>query len=462
MLKMVAFLSSDKTKAFFMGEKYPAIVAFFVAFAGISGLELYVLILHLAVALVAIFVTSSFKPALITLLTAVMHISVKNAPFYPTYSDYYSGARLTTFLVTCAITLSLLVFFVIKNRLYRNIRIGKTPMLASMLAFSSSLLLNGAASGKWVAGNLFFAIANVAVYLLLFCFIYYSLGDESTDSLAGRFSYLSALTSFVIISELTALFITSETVIVNGSINKVGVALGWGIWNLVGISLAVLIPIIFYGVHSNKHPWFYFLSATLALIFAALTMSRNALLFSLLTYVSCILISCFKGKYKRAFRIIFAFGSFVTVLFAVAFFDEIRNLFRDYFERGFSDNGRFALWRAAFDNFLDSPMFGGGFYGFDVDDSLLYSFGPLAKQAHNTPLQLLSATGVVGFLSYAYYRYESLKPLFRHLSLKNIFLALSIAVFLLSSLLDNFVFNIYPTFAYTVALVLIHKDSEER
>ena len=106
-------------------------------------------------------------------------------------------------------------------------------------------------------------------------------------------------------------------------------------------------------------------------------------------------------------------------------------------------------------------MFGGGFYGFEVDDSLLYGFGPLAKQAHNTVLQLLSATGIVGLLSYLYYRFESIKPLLRRPSLKKTLLAMSIGVFLLSSLLDNFVFNIYPTFFYTVTLVLIHKDEEE-
>ena len=462
MEKIAAFFRSEKTRAFLMGRKYPAIVAFFVAFAAISGLELYVAVLHLAVAITAIFITSSFKPALITLLTMVMHISVKNAPFYPTYSDYYySGWRFGLFVAMCVVTFICLVIFVIKNRLYSRVRFGRTPMLLSMTVFSVSLLLNGVASGKWEVGSLIFGFANAAVYSIVFLFLYYGLGDESSDSLAGYFSYLSTLISFIIIAELTALFITSDNVFVNGSINKVGVALGWGIWNLVGVSLAVLIPVIFYGVHKSEHPWYYFVSATLTFVFAVLTMSRNALLFSALSYGACVIISCFTGKHKRAFRIITLCGIGAVLLAAIVFFDKIRDLLADYFERGLSDNGRFELWSAAVDNFLESPVFGGGFYGFEVDDSLLYGFGPLAKQAHNTVLQLLSATGIVGLLSYLYYRFESIKPLLRRPSLKKTLLAMSIGVFLLASLLDNFVFNIYPTFFYTVALVLIHKDEEE-
>lgn len=445
-----------------MGWKYPTVMAFFVAFAAISGFELYVAVAHLAVAITAIFVTGSFKPALITLLTMVMHISVKNAPFYPTYSDYYYGGwRFWLFVAMCVVTFICLVIFVIKNKLYRRVRFGSTPMLLSMLIFALSLLLNGIASGKWEIGNLIFGFANAAVYSIVFLFIYYGMGDESSDSLASYFAYLSTLISFIIIAELIALFIISDNVFVDGAINKVGVALGWGIWNLVGVSLAVLIPVIFYGVHNNKHPWFYFVSATLTFVFAVLTMSRNALLFSAFSYGACVIISCFEGKYKRVFRIITLAGIAVLLLASIVFFEKIRDVLSDYFERGLSDNGRYALWKAAIDNFLDAPVFGGGFYGFDVDDSMLYGFGPLAKQAHNTILQLLSATGIVGLLSYLYYRFESIKPLFRRPSMKKTLLYMSIGIFLLSSLLDNFVFNIYPTFYYTVALVLIHKDREE-
>jgi O-antigen ligase len=269
------------------------------------------------------------------------------------------------------------------------------------------------------------------------------------------------LIALVIISELVALFLTNDAIFEGGAIVKVEVALGWGIWNLVGTSLSSLIPIIFYGVHFNKYPWLYFTVATLAWVFSALTMSRNALIFATLAYGTCVIISCFKGKNKRTFRFITLAALLCAVAGVVVLFGKIKLILSDYFERGMSDNGRFELWRAAFDNFRDNFVFGGGFYGFEVPDSILSPFGPLAKQAHNTVLQLLSATGIVGFLSYAYYRFATVKPVFKRPTLSKTFMALSVAVLLGGSLLDNFIFNIYPLFSYTVALSVIHKEASE-
>ena len=460
--KLRNFLKSDSLCSFFMGWQYPAIIAFLVAFAGISGIDLYVAVIHIILAFTALFVTNSVKPILISFLTFVMQLSVKHAPFYPTYSTYYKkGFGLVGFILVFAVVFVCLVTYIVKNKLYNRIRFRSTPMLASIIVFSLALLMNGVASGKWETGDLVFGLANAAVYSLVFLLLYYGLENETSDSLASYFSYLSTLVSFVIISELIALFITNDAIFVGSSIVKTEVALGWGIWNLVGVSLSVLIPAIFYGVHNSKYPWYYFASATLTFVFAVLTMSRNALLFSALSYGACVIISCFKGKNRKAFRAICALGVSAVLLFSVVFFGKIRGLLADYFDRGLSDNGRYALWRAAFENFLATPIFGGGFYGFDVDDTMLYGFGPLAKQAHNTLLQLLSATGAFGLLSYLYYRYESLKPVFTRPSMKKTFFAMSIGVLLLSSLLDNFVFNIYPVFHYIISLVIIHRSAEE-
>ena len=115
--------------------------------------------------------------------------------------------------------------------------------------------------------------------------------------------------------------------------------------------------------------------------------------------------------------------------------------------------------QAAIDNFLDSPIFGKGFYGLDVTTD--FSYGGLPLQAHNTFLQLMSATGAVGLVCYLCYRFYTLKPVFKRPSLRKTFMALSVVTLLLGSMLDNFVFFIYPTFHYTVALAVIHKAARE-
>lgn len=450
-------------RAFFMGDLYPIVICFLVAVGSISGLEFYFCMIHVALIFTSLAISHSVRPMLPSLLTAVMQLSVNNSPFYPNYSDYYyTGWRLPVFITMCALCFAAIVIFVVRNAVWKRISLKKTPCLIPILVFSAALLVNGAFSGKWVLGDLIFGAANVAVYLVLFLLVYHGFSsEEDSRGIARYLSYLAMLVALVIIAELAALFLTNDSVFADGVIVKEEVALGWGIWNLVGVSLSSLIPLIFYGVHYNKYPWLYFAVATLAYLFSVLTMSRNALAFSTLAYGACVLISCFKGKNKRVFRIISVASVVAFLLAIIVLFDKVKVVFEDYFDRGFSDNGRFALWRAAFDNFLDSFFFGGGFYGFEVPDSILTPFGPLAKQAHNTVLQLLSATGVVGFLSYAYYRYSTLKPVFIRPTLKKIFMLLSIAVILGGSLLDNFIFNIYPLFSYTIALAVIHKEAEE-
>lgn len=456
-------ISTDSLQKFYMSDIYPILICSLTVIGSITGIEFYLGILHTLLIFGAFVFSKSIRPVVISLLTYVMQLSVPHSPFYPNYSDYYyTGWRLPTFIGIVALTAAGAVIFIIKNKLYKKLSFKETPLLIPLLCLSFAFLLNGIFSDGWQIGGTVFGFANAVVYLFVFLIIYYGFTEEeNSEALSKYFAYISMLIALVISAELIVHFVTADNIFVDGSINKVAVALGWGIWNLIGVSLSVLIPVIFYGMHVNKYPWLYFAVATLAYLMAVLTMSRNALVFATLAYVGCVIISCFVGKNKKVFRVITAIGALGAIILVIVLRDKIYALLGDYFSRGLSDNGRFALWGAAFDNFLEAPIFGKGFYGFDVDDSMLTSFGPLAKQAHNTIFQLLSATGIVGLASYAYYRYESLKPLFRRPSLMKGMMAMSIAVLLLGSLLDNFIFNIYPMFHYTVALVIIHKASKE-
>lgn len=453
-------LNIDSLRKFYMSDIYPIFICLLTAIGSISGFAFYFAMLHTVFIFFGLVLSRSIRPTVISLLTFVMQLSVKHSPCYPNNSDYYyTGWRLPAFIAICLTVFCGAVIFIIKNKTYKKISFTNTPILIPLIILGAAFMANGLFSGKWVRGDFIFGFSNMAVYCLVFLLIYHGFTDEEDSrELSRYFAYISMLIGLIIIAELSALFITSDSVIINGAINKDAIALGWGIHNLVGVSLAVLIPAMFYGVHYNRYPWLYFTVATLTYIFAVLTMSRNALLFASAVYIACIIISCFKGNNKRAFRIITVVGLVCIVLGVAAFYNKIHELFKVFFDRGFSGMGRVKLWKHAIKNFLADPIFGGGFYGFDIETDV---FGPLAKQAHNTILQLLSATGIVGLFAYAYYRFESLKPVFVRPTMRKTLMAMSIGVLLLGSLLDNFVFNIYPMFHYTVALVIIHKEDRE-
>ena len=453
-------LNKEKISGFYNGPIYPAVIAATVALGSITGAEIYLCLLNCAFIVGALISCNTLKPLIINLCTFVYQISVDNAPFYPSYSNYFSsGWRLPVLIILAVVLVLCIVYFALKNKIYKGLSFKKTPLLLPLLVLSSALLTNGIFSWAWVYKNLVYALAQIATLFFVFILFYQGLKNEKADGLASYFAYISMLMALIISAQVLHLYLTSDSVFVDGSINKVGVQLGWGIWNLVGISAVVLIPMNFYGVAKNKYPWLYFSVATLIYIVAILTLSRNALIFGTASYGACVLIFSFIGERKKIFRTVTLVGLGVAVILAIVFFDKIYALFKDYFDRGFSDNGRFALWEASFFNFLEAPVFGKGFYGLGA---VTDTFGPMPESAHNTVFQLMSAGGIVSLAAYGYYRYKTALPFIKRPCLMKAMLAISVISVVLGSLLDNFIFDIYPTFYMNVALIIAFKKSEEQ
>ena len=128
-------------------------------------------------------------------------------------------------IIVVALALAI-VYYTVKNRIYKRISLKRTPYLLPTLAFSLALLLNGAFSGKWQASNLIFGAAHIAVYLVVFLLFYYGLEGEDKGELINYFIYLTLLIAAILTAEMLHLFITSDNIFIDGSINKVGVALG--------------------------------------------------------------------------------------------------------------------------------------------------------------------------------------------------------------------------------------------
>ena len=453
-LSLSSFLTLDGWRTFFMGRAYPLLIAVLVLFGNFTSLDYYVNFIITGLFVFAMIISDTVRPIIITVCSYIYQISIPHSPGYPTYSDFFfSEYRKYISVIIILLVGAAFAIFAIRNKIFSRILREKPRLILASAAFSATLVTNGIFSESWTYKNLIFGFLNTLVYFFLFLIVLFGLKkEENTKGLLEYFCYVSLLLSAVIICEMLHLFVTVDGVFSNGAIVKDKVALGWGIWNVIGSSLAVLIPTLFLGAMTAKRHYIYFLFATLSYIFSVLSMSRNALVFSSLAYLACVLIACFLGKNNRIYRWIALSGFALLLIFALIFFGKIKVLFLDYFNRGFSDSGRFELWELALNNFREAHLFGCGFYGFFTDSVFEYSAFP--RMAHNTVLQLLSSMGIVGFISYGWYRIETLRVFLHRPTLAKTMLGISILVFLLGSLLDNFVFNLHPPLYYTFALAI--------
>ncbi len=454
--------------SFFGGKCYPIIVCALALLSSIFALEVFILPITVGLFIVASLVSDTARPLIITFLAVCLHISPTHSPSHTVSAVYgngnadylFSGWRFGMLLISFILGICAATFFFIKNKCYKRILLRRDPVFISTVILSISFLLGGAFC-EWYFEGLALAVSEVAVFLIFYTFFAYGFSkDESTDELMEYFSFVSVTVALTIILQLICLYFTSDIIFISGGINKEGVMLGWGIWTLIGITIAMLIPPIFFGVMRGGVVGFaYFSLATLTFLFSILSMSRAAQIISTLVYVLFIAVAAFKSKNRFFYKIILGVIIFALIAFVFAFWNKIPLFLKTFLD----DNGRVEHAKIAIQNFFDYPFFGVGFSGFEKIRSLPESFspmGPLPAMAHSTPLELLSATGAFGFLAYSAYRVATVAPVLKKHSFSAMFALVSSAVPLIGGLVDNFPFDIYPMFYSLVALAIAHKSEK--
>ena len=108
------------------------------------------------------------------------------------------------------------------------------------------------------------------------------------------------------------------------------------------------------------------------------------------------------------------------------------------------------------DYFTESPVFGAGFSAFMINHGKISAFHGMA---HNTVIQVISSTGIVGILAFGYHRFETVKLFVRKPSVDKLFMAAAILEFLCMSLFDSIFFYANFTVFYTAILTIVEKQN---
>ena len=451
----------ETLKRFFMGPLYPILVGGIILFSHLFGIEFYLNFLNVFLCILSFLVCDSARPFIPVLCTYVYQFSRLTNISDPSKSDfYYAGARLYIIILLFVLAILSSVYFFIKHGKRSLEALKDLPILPSAVILTAAFLMNGAFCETWSPFTLGFGAVQMITFFVILYFFTVGLRDEKGEELASYFAYVTAIMAVILIIETGYLYLSKEELFLDGSVVKENIQYGWGMWNTAGQQMVMILPMLFYGVMKNKHPWVYYVLAGLTVLCAALTLSRNALLLSAAVFLALSVACCFVGQLKEKFRIILPILVGCFIIAVILFWGRISAILADYLERGLSDNGRFELWGKGFSAFLEAPVFGKGFFG--VFPPEMQDGGIFPTMVHNTLIELLAAMGIFGFGAYVFYRIQSLKPFVIRPTLVKTMLGLSMFTVIVGSLLDNFLFYYHQMLYYPVAQAIAFKIFSEQ
>lgn len=449
----------SKIDEFFQGRLYPIAVAAVVFAVHCLGLDSAgFLLLSAAIAYINLFCKDT-RPMMTTALFIVMCVSMQNSPGYGTggESDYYGR---TSTIIVIAICACLILF----SSLFRVIADGKVKELfrrkslsIGMLAFVAACALGGIFTKYYRIDNLLVALTMFGG--MLFAYSYWSATTEKRDDDLIYLSRVCVLVALEVVAQIAFLYLKKFDF--GDPLNdawKGDIIVGWGVSNSVGELVAFMLPFSFYLMYKQERGYLYFFVVVLSMVAIYFTLSRCALLFSVPIVIAGSIVNCAIGvnkKHNRVFVLITLLALFVVIV-VLATTGAAQKLLQFFLEAKLNDRGRFSIWKEMLDYFTESPVFGAGFSAFMINHGKISAFHGMA---HNTVIQVISSTGIVGILAFGYHRFETVKLFVRKPSVDKLFMAAAILEFLCMSLFDSIFFYANFTVFYTAILTIVEKQN---
>ena len=450
----------QKLDRFMTTPGYIMLIMALTALSNLFGLELPVYTVFVVLfAYICIF-GKDLLPVIPMVICCYVAPSVNNNPGRNTESVFAQAG--VYFVILGVVLAAVLIYRAIRDR--KAYKGRKFAFLSGLLILSAGYLLGGIGSAGYkdhALQSIFFAFLNCvalcAPYLLLS-------GCVKWDS--ARKDYL-AWTGFgagcLLLLEIGWIYY-SGNVITEGIIERKAIYTGWGMYNNIGATLAMMIPFPFYLATKYRKGWIGACTGSLFLVGVVLTCSRGSILCGGAIWFICIILMLYFAHNRRANIITvacFLVGGVVLLLF---FGEKLLNLFSSLLDRGLDPSNRDSIYMDGFRLFAKYPIFGGSFFSTEYTPwgwSTNKAFtGFIPPRWHNTYVQLLASCGVVGFAAYALHRWQTAKFFLRTKSPEKIFIACSIVVLLTTSLFDCHFFNIGPALFYSAALAFAENCQE--
>lgn len=437
---------------------FPFITAALSVLNYYTGIDVFYLYYFCITGTLILLLLDDTTPLFSNLLLMAVMISRKNStmPSMGGSSYYSSPVILTQIIILLVIHIAAVIY-----RFAITVKSGKfrlTPIFFGLCALAAVLLLNGLFSKGYKPKNLLYGLIMAASFLGIFTTVKDSLScsEESFINVAYSFVALSA----VLLIELLVTYFTTEGIIENGVLQRNRLKFGWGTYNQAGMLYLICIPPILFLAGKQKYGYLFSVYAIAVAVGTFFTMSRQAILSSVIILPLCITILIVTGKNKLANSAIAAVAVITLAIILGVLWNRILVFFDSLSSTMDTGGGRLPLWKQAIVNFKSAPFLGVGFYVEFENYAGASGLGFLPNMYHNTFMQWMGACGICGLIVYLIHRVQTVICYFRRITVERTFIAVTILALLIVNLLDNHLFNIFPTIIYSFLIALLERSEK--
>ena len=426
-----------------------SVVLMLVSF--LFGLEILTYYIYTVLGLCIMFFCDDMFPTIPLICTGYMTVSKNETPIYNKESILTSKTFLINMIIIGLILLVGLTLRLIMDLKYRKIN-RKPKLLIGFVLLTLGMMLGGVFTDDYSLRTVLYGLLVGFTLCVCYFYLFYTVDWDKMklDYLAYVFLFIGlgvgveTLYSYIMFDWESLEFHRRE------------IYTGWGVYNNVGGVICTCIGVVYYLAATKKNGWIFNILAGLIVGFVILTQSRNSILVGiLLSFIGTLFTIIFSKKKERMYNVITTLLlTIITVIIILSCNDYLMEIFGDLADKGLNDSGRFNIYKNGLKSFKESPLIGNGFYDFDYAPVLYFDKSSfIAPRYHNTIVQFLASTGIIGLLCYGYHRIETIILLFKKITLEKIFITISICAILLNSLLDCQLFNFGPGLHYGVLFV---------
>lgn len=442
---------------FLASPYYIMLVIMATALSNLFGLELPVYTAFVLVAIYCCFLGRDLLPLIPMVICGYLAPSVDSNPGKNPKSIFtweHGGAYI---LVLAAVLVVALAFYLIGHR--KTFFAPRRRLLPGILALFAAYLLSGILSPaypEYLHKNLLFAAMQGAALLVPYYLI--SGGVRWDQNRKDYFCWTGFGVGCLLLCEIGWIYLTGD-VTVDGEIDRSLIYTGWGQHNNLGGMLAMMIPFAFYLASRYHRGWVGTVAGSIFLAGVFLTCSRSAILVGCGIYMLCIFIMLHAARNRKGNGLALALVLVCAAVAILIFRQRLAKLFWQLISIGVNPSYRDVTWSAGWKQFLQYPIFGGSFYPIDFspwDFSTVAAFSNFyPPRWHNTVIQLLACTGVVGLVAYGFHRIQTIWLLVKDMNREKVFIGCSILVLLGASLFDCHFYNIGPVLFYSMGLAFV-------